>query len=44
MPAAVRSGAIPKVKADSAPGKWNRFLIAMKKDIVTVVLNGQTVD
>ncbi len=43
MPADVRSGAIPKAKADSAPGKWNRFLITMKKDRVTVILNGQTV-
>jgi 3-keto-disaccharide hydrolase len=43
MPAEVRSGAIPKIKADSAPGKWNRFLITMKKDRVTVILNGQTV-
>jgi len=43
MPAEVRSGAIPKVKTDSSPGKWNRFVIALKKDRVTVVLNGQTV-
>jgi hypothetical protein len=43
MPAEVRSGAIPRVKADSAPGKWNRFLITMKKDRATVILNGQTV-
>jgi hypothetical protein len=43
MPAEVRSGAIPRVKADSAPGKWNRFLITMKKERVTVILNGQTV-
>ena len=43
MPAEVRSGAIPKVKADSAPGKWNRFSITMKKERVTVVLNGKTV-
>jgi hypothetical protein len=43
MPAAVRSGSIPKVKADSPPGQWNRFVITLKKDCVTVVLNGQTV-
>jgi hypothetical protein len=43
MPAAVRSGSIPKVKADSALGKWNRFVITLKKDRVTVALNGQTV-
>jgi hypothetical protein len=43
MPAEVRAGSIPKVKADSPPGKWNRFVITLKKDRVTVVLNGQTV-
>jgi hypothetical protein len=43
MPAEVRSGAIPKVKADSAPGEWNRFIITLKGDRMTVVLNGQTV-
>jgi hypothetical protein len=43
MPAEVRSGSIPRVKADSPLGKWNRFVITMKKDRVTVVLNGQTV-
>jgi hypothetical protein len=31
------------VKADSPLGKWNRFLITLKNDRVTVVLNGQTV-
>ena len=43
MPAEVRAGSIPKVKADSPPGKWNRFVITLKKDRVTVILNGQTV-
>ncbi|MFI5454743.1 MAG: DUF1080 domain-containing protein [Isosphaerales bacterium] len=43
MPAEVRAGAIPRVKADSPPGKWNRFVITLKKDRGTVVLNGQTV-
>jgi len=43
MPAEVRSGAIPKVKSDSPPGKWNRFVITLSKDRVTVILNGQTV-
>ena len=43
MPAEVRSGSIPKVKADAPLGKWNRFVITLKKDRVTVVLNGQTV-
>ena len=43
MPAEVRSGAIPKVKSDSPPGKWNRFVITLRKDRVTVILNEQTV-
>ena len=43
MPPEVRSGSIPKVKADAPLGQWNRFVITLKKDRVTVVLNGQTV-
>src|SRR5262249_14490896 len=43
MPAEGRAGSIPRVKADSPPGKRNRFVITMKQDRVTVVLNGQTV-
>ena len=43
MPPEVRSGAIPKVKADAPLGQWNRFVITLKSDRLTVVLNGQTV-
>ena len=43
MPPETRSGSIPKVKADAPLGRWNRFVITMKKDRVTVVLNGKTV-
>jgi len=43
MPAAVRAGSIPKTMADKKPGQWNRFVITLKKDRVTAVLNGQTV-
>jgi len=43
MPAEVRAGAIPKVKADNPAGKWNRFVITLKNNRVTVLLNGQTV-
>jgi Domain of Unknown Function (DUF1080) len=43
MPAEVRAGAIPRAKADKQPGQWNRFVITLKRDYVTVVLNGQTV-
>jgi hypothetical protein len=43
MPPAVRSGAIPRVKADNPPGQWNRFVITLKGDRLDVVLNGQKV-
>ena len=43
MPAAVRAGVTPKVKADKPIGQWNRFIITMKGDRLTVNLNGQTV-
>lgn len=43
MPASVRSGAIPRLKADKAPGQWNRFVITLKGDRLTVLLNGETV-
>lgn len=41
--AEVRAGVTPKKNADNPPGKWNRFVITMKGDRLTVVLNGQTV-
>lgn len=43
MPAEVRAGVTPKVKADNPLGQWNRFIITMKGDRLTVVLNDQTV-
>ena len=43
MPAEVRAGVTPKVKADKKPGEWNRFVITMKGDRLTVVLNDKTV-
>lgn len=43
QPAEVRSGVTPKMKADKAPGQWNRFLITMRGDKVTVDLNGKRV-
>jgi hypothetical protein len=43
MPPAVRAGVTPKVRADAPVGAWNTFLITMKGDRLTVVLNGQTV-
>ncbi len=36
-------GTTMKVRADSAPGEWNRFLITLQGDRLSVVLNEQTV-
>lgn len=43
MPPEVRAAATPKVKADERVGRWNRFLVTMRGDRLTVELNGQTV-
>jgi hypothetical protein len=43
MPAAVRAACTPKLRADAPPGHWNRFHITMRRDRMTVNLNGQTV-
>lgn len=43
LPATVRAGVTPKIKADKPIGQWNRFIITMKGDRLTVQLNGQTV-
>jgi hypothetical protein len=43
LPAEVRAGGIPKVKADRPPGEWNRFEITLKGERLTVLLNGQMV-
>jgi hypothetical protein len=42
-PAAVRAAAAPKLKADKPPGQWNRFVITMRGEYVTVELNGKIV-
>jgi hypothetical protein len=39
----VRRRATPGVAADRPVGQWNRFLLTMRGEIDTVVLNGQTV-
>lgn len=39
----VRAGVTPKEKADKPVGEWNTFIITMKGDRLTVVLNGKTV-
>jgi len=38
----VRAGAVPKVKGDNPVGQWNTFVITMKRDRITIVLNGKT--
>lgn len=43
LPASVRAGVTPKIKADNPPGEWNRFVITMKGSKVTVNLNGKNV-
>ncbi len=43
MPGEVRAAVTPKLNADNPIGRWNRFVITMKGDRLTVELNGQTV-
>jgi len=43
MPPEVRAAVVPKVRADNPVGEWNRFIIRMVGDRLTVNLNGQTV-
>ncbi len=41
--AEVRAGVTPRVRADQPIGQWNRFIITMRGDRLTVDLNGQIV-
>lgn len=43
LPPEVRAGVTPKHQADKPVGEWNEFEITLKKDRLTVVLNGVTV-
>jgi hypothetical protein len=43
LPAEVRAACTPKKVADAPLGRWNRFLITMQGDRVTVVLNGEKI-
>jgi hypothetical protein len=43
MSAKVRAAVTPRLKADKEVGKWNRFEITVRGNVVTVVLNGETV-
>lgn len=43
LPPEVRAAVTPDVNADSRIGQWNRFIITMRGDRLTVTLNGETV-
>ena len=43
MPAEVRAAVTPKFRADNPPGEWNRFIITMKDDRISIMLNGKLV-
>jgi len=43
MPADVRAGATPAVNADNDIGEWNRYEITLRKDRLSVKLNGKQV-
>jgi len=43
MPEEVRRAATPMFQADRRPGQWNRFIITVRENRVTVELNGKTV-
>jgi hypothetical protein len=43
QPADVRKACIPLKKADKKFGEWNRFVVTMRGERLTVVLNGETV-
>jgi hypothetical protein len=43
MPPEVRAGVTPRKSADKPIGQWNRFIITLRGDRLTVNLNGETV-
>jgi hypothetical protein len=43
LPAEVRAALTPKAAADAPLGKWNRFIITLKGDRVSVTLNGKAI-
>ncbi len=43
MPPEVKAGVTPKTKADRPLGEWNRMMITIKGDILTVTLNDRVV-
>jgi len=43
LPSEIRAGVTPKTNADNNIGEWNRFEITMRKDLLSVKLNGKKV-
>ena len=43
QPMEIRTACTPKEVADAKPGQWNRFVITMKGDRCTVLLNGKRI-
>lgn len=43
MPPAVRAGVTPRVNADKPVGEWNRFIVTMVGNRLTVLLNNQLI-
>jgi hypothetical protein len=43
QPASVRAAVTPRKKADKPIGQWNRFILTMRGDRLTVNLNGEVV-
>jgi Domain of Unknown Function (DUF1080) len=43
LPAEIRSGCTPKRRVDAKIGTWNRFIITVKGEQVSVILNGEKI-
>jgi hypothetical protein len=43
LPAEIRRACVPSKRADKPLGEWNRFVITMRGDRISVVLNGEKV-
>lgn len=43
LPLEIRRACVPTKKADHPPGQWNRFVITMRGERLSVVLNGEQV-
>lgn len=43
LPPDVRRAVVPRVKANHPPGEWNRYVITMKGDRISVDLNGHRI-